>query len=191
MMPAAPAFTSLLATATACFGSCWSSSTRSSIFLPSTPPFRFHSFTASSVPFLTSRPILLWSPVMGPTTPILIVVSFFAQLLSARSDSNEKAIKMLNTVYLFFMQFSCEYELPYWFSNLHISCFIVNTIKGLSSLHARNFVIQLWPDAVFEDAYFCYGLLSDHEMGTYQYESRSEACASDCVSPYKYRQGSL
>src|SRR5512137_2494363 len=64
-------FTNLFAIETACFGSAWSSPASSSIFLPRTPPFSFHSATASSTPFRRSIPILLWSPVIGPAAPIL------------------------------------------------------------------------------------------------------------------------
>src|SRR5512144_3096449 len=65
----------LFATDTACLGCAWSSPERRMIFFPRTPPFSFHSLTASSAAFFRSTPILLWAPVMGPAAPILMTFS--------------------------------------------------------------------------------------------------------------------
>src|SRR3990172_13092782 len=82
--PTTPSFTNLLATATACFGSCWSSPQTISSCLPRTPPLVFHSSTAMMTPFLSSCPNAPWSPVSGPATPSLIVLAAWARV-SART----------------------------------------------------------------------------------------------------------
>src|SRR3990172_4082691 len=107
--PATFELESLLAPATASLGSCWSSSTKSSIFFPSTPPFSFHSLTASSTPFFKSFPIFAWSPVMGPATPIFIVSSFLAQPVK-RVNSEKWIINNKNANFNFFMlHASCSF----------------------------------------------------------------------------------
>src|SRR5512147_249182 len=96
----------LFATDTACLGSAWSSPERRTIFFPSTPPFSFHSLTASSAAFFRSTPILLWAPVMGPAAPILMTFSS----LRTQPDIMTKRIDEVTTS--FFTYALLVFELP-------------------------------------------------------------------------------
>ena len=78
--------TSLLMADTAVLGSCWSSSSISSMVMPLMPPFSLICFAASSTPFFSVSPTIAEDPEKGPTTPILIVPSYVASDAAASSD---------------------------------------------------------------------------------------------------------
>src|SRR5471030_3414869 len=68
-----PSLTTLLATATACFGSQASSYSLASSILPSTPPLALMSAIACLAPMNCMSPYCVTGPVFGPAMPILMV----------------------------------------------------------------------------------------------------------------------
>ena len=73
------------AAATPTCGFPWSSASRTSIFLPRTPPFLFHSSAASLTAFATSCPCLASGPVRG--TPAAIFTACCASTAGATVQS--------------------------------------------------------------------------------------------------------